>query len=157
MIHFRRTPHKQVHEHLGGCFEPEYCATYLMQNKPMMTEKEHLECEIKELELEIKKHNEAIQNLNNIKERRTQKLKEMGNQPPYIIEIGGVKYRRVVEEPKLQTLYKTLIQKTGISRQGCENICDFVRGWLIDHTVIETEDAEKFTFTILKEQLQTPK
>ena len=63
----------------GGCFEPEYCATYLMQNKPMMTEKEHLECEIKELELEIKKHNEAIQNLNNIKERRTQKLKEMNN------------------------------------------------------------------------------
>ena len=74
-----------------------------------------------------------------------------------IVEINGVKYRRVVEEPKLQTLYKTLIQKTGISRQGCENICDFVRGWLIDHTVIETEDAEKFTFTILKEQLQTPK
>jgi len=28
---------------------------------------------------------------------------------------------------------------------------------LIDHTVIETEDAEKVTFTILKEQLQTPK
>ena len=23
----------------GGCFEPEYCATYLMQNKPKMTEK----------------------------------------------------------------------------------------------------------------------
>jgi hypothetical protein len=22
----------------GGCFEPEYCATYLMQNKPKMTE-----------------------------------------------------------------------------------------------------------------------
>jgi len=75
-----------------------------------MNGKEHLECEIKELELEIKKHNEAIQNLNNIKERRTQKLKEMGNQPPYNIEIGGVKYQRIVEEPtpKPPTLYEKL-------------------------------------------------
>jgi len=28
---------------------------------------------------------------------------------------------------------------------------------LINHTIIETEDAERVTFTILKEQLQTPK
>lgn len=144
----------------GGCFEPEYCATYLMQNKPMMTEKEHLECEIKELELEIKKHNEAIQNLNNIKERRTQKLKEMGNQPLDVIVIGGAKYRRVVEEPTPKpltlSLYDFLLKNhnTMFSKSA---ICDMVRGWLIDHTVIETEDDEMITFTIHKEQLQRPK
>ena len=44
-----------------------------------------------------------------------------------------------------------------VSRQGCENICNIVRGWLIDQTVIESEDAKKVTFTIHKEQLQRPK
>ena len=74
-----------------------------------------------------------------------------------VVEINGVKYQRIVEKPKPQTLYRTLIQKTGFSRQGCENICNIVRCWLIDHAIIETEDAEKVTFTIHKEQLQTPK
>jgi hypothetical protein len=40
---------------------------------------------------------------------------------------------------------------------NAEGVCNIVRSWLIDHTVIETEDAEKVTFTILKEQLQTTK
>ncbi len=73
--------------------------------------------------------------------------------------INGVQYQRV-EPPKPPTLYKTLVQTfqtTGFSPQVCGKICDAVRGWLIDHTVIETEDAEKVTFTIHKEQLQTPK
>jgi len=172
----------------GGCFEPEYCATYLMQNKPMMTEKEHLECEIYELELEIKKHNEAIQNLNNIKERRTQKLKEMNNTQkntneatesnpqnnnwnykvmmekihyPLLevvdentVKIEGVEYKKV-EKPKPQTLYNAFCEDTAFTLSK-KTACDIVRGWLIDHTVIETEDAEKVTFTIHKEQLQTP-
>jgi hypothetical protein len=72
------------------------------------------------------------------------------------VKIDGVEYKKV-EKQEPQTLYKTLCLKTGMSRQGCEKICDTVRGWLIDHTVIETEDAEKVTFTIHKEQLQTPK
>jgi hypothetical protein len=44
-----------------------------------------------------------------------------------------------------------------IGAVGAEGICNIVRGWLIDNTVIETEDEEKVTFTIHKEQLQTPK
>jgi hypothetical protein len=63
----------------GGCFEPEYCATYLMQNKTPMTEKEHLECEIKELELEIEQKAKGIGNLKDILERRQQKLKQMND------------------------------------------------------------------------------
>lgn len=76
-----------------------------------------------------------------------------------MVIVNGVQYQRV-EPPKPQTLYKNLVQTfqtTGISPQVCGKICDVVRGWLIDHTVIETEDEEKVTFTIHKEQLQTPK
>lgn len=39
-----------------------------------MTEKEHLECEIKELELEIEEHNKAIKGLRNIQEIKKQEL-----------------------------------------------------------------------------------
>jgi hypothetical protein len=69
----------------GGCFEPEYCATYLMQNKTPMTEKEHLECEIKELRIEIKDNAERIDKLCNILKQNNTKLrtiKEMTNQTP---------------------------------------------------------------------------
>jgi hypothetical protein len=75
-----------------------------------------------------------------------------------IVIINGEKYKRIIEEPKKpQTLHKTLLQKTEIYPKVCGEICDVVRGWLIDHTVIETEDEEMITFTIHKEQLQTPK
>jgi hypothetical protein len=77
-------------------------------------------------------------------------------QPPDIIEIGGVKYQRLTK-PKPPTLYDTFIKEHGDLPMGRKDACDIVRGWLIDHTVIETEDAERVTFTILKEQLQTPK
>jgi len=50
-------------------------------------------------------------------------------QPPDIIEIGGVKYQRV-EEPKPPTLYKTLLQKTEYYPKVCGEICDVVEDWL---------------------------
>jgi hypothetical protein len=103
--------------------------------KPMLDEQGHLECEIKEIQLEIEQKAKAIGNLKGILERKEQQLREM--QP--------------------QTLYRTLLQKTQMARPGCEQVCNIVRGWLIDHTVIETEDEEMITFTIHKEQLQTPK
>jgi len=70
------------------------------------------------------------------------------------VKIEGVEYKKV-EKEKPQTLYDALCEKDGfiVSKK---TTCDIVRGWLIDHTVIETEDAERVTFTILKEQLQTP-
>jgi hypothetical protein len=74
----------------GGCFEPEYCP-YVMQNKTLMTEKEHLECEIQELELEIENHGKAIQNLINVQERRKQKLEELQRQKPITLQ-------RIIEE-----------------------------------------------------------
>ncbi len=51
-----------------------------------MTEKEHLECEIKELELEIEEHNKAIQNLINVQNRRKQKLEELQRQKPITLQ-----------------------------------------------------------------------
>jgi hypothetical protein len=162
----------------------------------MMTEKEHLECEIKELELEIEEHGKAIQNLKNVQERRKQKLKEMNdtqrntneavenkrkehlvsdlqsknwyvNMREFLypqlevvdentVKIEGVEYKKV-EKEKPQTLYDALCEKDDAFIVSKKTTCDIVRSWLIDHTVIETEDAEKVTFTIHKEQLQTPK
>lgn len=74
------------------------------------------------------------------------------------IVVGGVKYQRIVEEPKPQTLslYDFLLKKHS-NMFSKSAICDIVRSWLIDHTVIESEDAEKVTFTIHKEQLQRPR
>ena len=68
----------------------------------------------------------------------------------------------VNETPKPRTLYDALNLSLYIPLSAHQwinhkKICDAVRGWLIDHTVIETEDEEMVTFTILKEQLQTPK
>jgi|688.fasta_scaffold517107_2 hypothetical protein len=66
-----------------------------------------------------------------------------------IVIINNVKYQRV-EPPKPQTLslydalelpYHTIGYM--FSKGQKELICNTVRGWLIDHTVIETEDEEK--------------
>jgi len=166
-------PEDVEHNSKGGkCIEPEYCS-YLMENKTLMTEREHLECEIAELELEIKQEAKAIENFIDIIERKQQKLKEMNDSTnrlkepncvpkqyfsPVVIDentivIDGVEYKKVIPP----TLHKTLLQKTEISPKVCWEICDVVRGWLTDHTVIESESAETVTFTIHKDQLQIPK
>jgi hypothetical protein len=105
--------------------------------------------------------------------RKQQKLKEMNDSTnrlkepncvpkqyfsPVVIDentivIDGVEYKRVIPP----TLYDTLLKKHGNYPMGRKDVCDIVRGWLIAHTVIENESAEMVTFTILKEQLQTPK
>jgi molybdopterin converting factor small subunit len=69
----------------GSCNEPEYCS-YNKENKTLMTEKEHLECEIKDLELEIEERNKSIQNLKNLQEQRKQKLEELQRQKPITLE-----------------------------------------------------------------------
>ena len=48
-------------------------------------------------------------------------------QPPDIIEIGGVKYQRIVEK-KPQTLYDALLDDFDI--QDCEIICNMVDNWI---------------------------
>ena len=52
--------------------------------------------------------------------------------------------------PKTLSLYDFLLKKNG-TMFSKNAICDIVKSWLIDHTVIESEDAEKLTFTICKE------
>jgi hypothetical protein len=141
-----------------------------------MTTQKDLECEMEELRLEIKDNAERIDKLCNLLKQNNTKLRTLkgmtndtksGNCTKItstypiddeIVIINGEKYKRIIEEPKKpQTLHKTLLQKTEIYPKVCGEICDVVRGWLIDHTVIETEDEEMITFTIHKEQLQTPK
>ena len=51
-----------------------------------MTEKEHLQCEIKELELEIEERNKSIQNLINVQNRTKQKLEELQRQKSITLE-----------------------------------------------------------------------
>lgn len=142
-----------------------------------MTEKEHLECEIKELELEIKSGKQTLSVAQHMLERKQQQLKEINDLQNKLetknwkvdtmnaiypmlevidentVKIEGVEYKKV-EEQKPQTLLEYLNSFRMINAEG---VCNIVRSWLIYHTVIETEDAEKVTFTILKEQLQTTK
>ena len=76
-----------------------------------MTKEETLECEIKEYALEIEQKAKEIGKLQDILDRKEQQLKQMtkNNSAPDIIEINGVKYQKVEEEPKEpQTLYDAL-------------------------------------------------
>ena len=144
----------------------------------MITQKD-LECEIKELQLEIKNKKTTISTLQRILEKKEQQLKQMNdtqrnwkvetmnaNYPMLevvdenTVKIEGVEYKKVPKEkPQTLSLYDFLLKNhnTHNTLFSESSICGIVREWLIDHTVIETEDAEKVTFTIHKEQLQTPK
>jgi hypothetical protein len=168
----------------GSCINPLSCP-YNKENKTLMIIQKDLECEMEELRLEIKENAERIDKLcDTLKQNNTKlrTLKQMNtneavenkllnnnwnvqvmnaNYPMMevvdenTVKIEGIEYKKV-EKQKPQTLYNALCEKDGfiVSKK---TTCDIVRGWLIDHTVIETEDAERVTFTILKEQLQTPK
>jgi hypothetical protein len=133
----------------------------------MLDEKGHLECEIAELQLEIEQKAKAIGKLKDILDRKQLQLKEMNNSTnrlkelkcvptvidEYTVMIGGVKYKKAIPP----TLYDTLLKEHGNYPMGRVEVCDIVRGWLIDRTIIESESAETVTFTIHKDQLQTPK
>ena len=77
-----------------------------------MTEKEHLECEIKELELEIEQRNKAIQNLINVQNRRKQKLEELERQKPITLQ-------RIIAECVIS-------HNSGMEMEVLENILDRV-------------------------------
>jgi hypothetical protein len=59
----------------GSCIDPLSCP-YNKKNKTPMTEKEHLECEIQELKIEIEQKARAIGNLKGILERKEQQLQQ---------------------------------------------------------------------------------
>jgi hypothetical protein len=69
------------------------------------------------------------------------------------IVVGGIEYKKVIPP----TLYDTLRERRGDIPMGRVDVCNAVRDWIIDHTVIETEDDEKITVTFLKQQLEVPK
>jgi len=61
-------------------------------------------------------------------------------QPPDIIEIGGVKYQRV-EEPKPPTLYEALHEVYyGTNYVHKEEICGVVERWLPAEVIEDGED-----------------
>ncbi len=109
----------------------------------MITQRD-LECEIKELQLEIEDHQKAIGKLKTYLERKELQLKEMTNQQPLdIIEIGGVKYQRV-EEPKPTTLYEALHEVYfGTTYVHKEEICGVVEKWLPAKVIEDGEDYNK--------------
>jgi molybdopterin converting factor small subunit len=91
-----------------------------------MTEKEHLECEIKELELEIEEHGKAIQNLINVQERRKQKLEELERQKPITLQ-------RIIEECMLG-------RNREIQLDLVENILDRVEVEFLSNKVMLDEE-----------------
>lgn len=166
-----------------------------------MITKRDLECEIKELQLEIEEKAKVIGKLKDYLNQREYQLKEMKDAQrntneavenkrkenlisdletknwyvnmreftyPMLevidentVKIEGVEYKKV-EKQKPPTLYEIIASQSNavgfhFNEQQRGWICDVVRGWLIDHTAFETEDAETVTLTIHKEQLQTPK
>jgi hypothetical protein len=102
----------------------------------IMTEQEHLECEIKELELEIKSAKQTLAGIQRILEQKQRKHKEMNHRTPpkynvdyiddKIVIVNGVQYQRV-EEPKTKTLYDTIFTDCPMGRQ---DVCDAVEKWL---------------------------
>lgn len=107
-------------------------------NITKMTKEETLECEIKEYALEIEQKAKEIGKLLDILDRKEQQLKQMTktNSAPDIIEIGGVKYQKVEEEPKEpQTLYDALELPNCaygyyFSEEQKDWICKVVEEWL---------------------------
>jgi hypothetical protein len=70
----------------------------------------------------------------------------MINQEPYdIIEIGGVKYQRIVEEQKPQTLYdrlsKSLDGRILLDYKIKDTVCDIVNNWLPDELEHKSVDS----------------
>jgi len=109
----------------------------------MITQRD-LECEIKELQLEIEDHQKAIGKIKDYLKRKELHLKEMTNQQPLdIIEIDGVKYQRV-EEPKPTTLYEALHEVYyGTTYVHKEEICGVVEKWLPAKVIEDGEDYNK--------------
>ena len=105
----------------------------------MITQRD-LECEIKELQLEIEDHQKAIGKIKDYLKRKELQLKEMTNQQPLdIIEIGGVKYQRV-EEPKPQTLLEIIQDDEGVS---WEELMNNIENWLPNEVIEDGEDYNK--------------
>jgi hypothetical protein len=148
-----------------------------------MIEEQHIQCEIEELKIEMQRHMDALKNCtklvkkNNEKLRKLKQMKEEVNKlqnnnwkiqmknarypmleviDENTVRIEGVKYQKV-GTPRPKTLYDALKEKHGDVPMGRIDVCNIVRAYLIDHTIIETEDEDTVTFTIHKEQLQTPK
>jgi hypothetical protein len=144
-------PEDVEHNSKGGkCIEPEYCS-YLMENKTLMTEKEHLECEIMEYELEIEQKVKAIGNLKYILEKKEQQLKEMNDSTnrlgelncfPKVIDentivIDGVEYKKV-EEPKPQTLFNVIYEwRYNTPNETCDDLVMRIDEWFPELGVIQ--------------------
>jgi chromosome segregation ATPase len=99
-----------------------------------MTEKEHLQCEIKELELEIENHGKAIQNLINVQNRRKQKLEELQRQKPItlqrIIAECVISHNSGMEMEVLENILDR-VEVEWLPLEGCHELksCDYSEGW----------------------------
>lgn len=55
------------------------------------------------------------------------------NQPPEIIEIGGVKYQRLEEPKEPKTLHQIFFYE-GWTNDACDKFCDTVDKWMSQYT-----------------------
>lgn len=100
-----------------------------------MITKRDLECEIKELELEIKDHETAIQNLNNIKERKQQQLNKFPITLERIIAECMVGYNNMIQPELLENILdrvqvEFLSQKVMMSeKEPIVDVVEYHRGW----------------------------
>ena len=96
-----------------------------------MTEKEHLQCEIKELELEIEDHGKAIQNLINVQNRRKQKLEELQRKNPItlqrIIVECMVGHNREIQVELLENILDRV--QVEMLHKKFESYCEYDEGW----------------------------
>jgi hypothetical protein len=138
----------------GGCFEPERCP-YITNNRKMLDEKGHLECEIAELQLEIEQKVKAIGNLKDILERRQQRLKQMNHRTPYkpevqyydeqMVIVNGVQYQRV-ELPKQKHLQQ-IIQECFDDKKNIHTTSDIIERIEKEWTPLNLNQKENRGFT----------
>lgn len=114
----------------GGCFEPEYCYTYLMQNKTAMTEKEHLELEIKQLQTEIEEHVRKIVQLKSIVQVKEQQLQEFPITLQRIIEKCMLGRNRQIQLDLVENILDR-VEVEWFPLEGCHELksYDYSEGW----------------------------
>jgi hypothetical protein len=144
----------KTNAHQGGCVSPENCPylKFQMTNQTPCNHRTPPKYNVEYL-------NEKMVIVNGVSYTKKEPTPIVIQKDKNTIVVGGVKYQKVEKEsPKaLFTELSRQLTQSDIGDYDMYDVCDIVRGWLIDHTVIETEDEEKVTFTIHKEQLQTPK
>lgn len=123
-LHIRKTPMTEIEGEIKIHFEPEVIDDIYMRlgiNKPKETYQQMLEQSLIREGYKMGYYESTHKN---------QMINKQ--EPPTIIEIGGVKYQRV-EETGPKTLYQVFYDDKW-SNDGCNQLCDTVEEWMSQYT-----------------------